>query len=64
MTILNDTVDRALKEALQALWFEDNSDYETALYQVASILAGQEFNDPDDVDAYYRKHYMTEEDPS
>ena len=40
--MLDDKITEALKIAVSALYFDDNSDYETALYEIVTALAGTE----------------------
>jgi hypothetical protein len=38
----NDNVRLALKEAVQSLYFDDDSDYGTALWKIVEFLGGEE----------------------
>ena len=37
-----DTISEALSIAVNVLYFNDNSDYETSLYEIVGLLGGQE----------------------
>lgn len=40
--ILQEKIDAALKEAVEAIYFDDNNDYGTYLWKIVEILGGEE----------------------
>ena len=42
MSITEENIKNALDKAVSAIYFNDNSDYETALWEIVGELGGQE----------------------
>jgi hypothetical protein len=56
--VSEDNIKQALNSAVKALYFGDNSDYETALWEIVSELGGQDAVDflENDAQAAFNKY--------
>ena len=57
-----DNTQKALKEAVSALYFDDSADYGTALWKIVEYLGGEEACDllENDEEAAYKKYCKLE----